>query len=251
MSTQLHIPAPCHEKWSAMTPVRHDCRHCATCDRQIVDFTMKTDAQMLEYLHRNQGKICGKFRPDQLNRSLITPQAETVNRRSAWRMAASFTTLLMVQPSFAQKADTSDDIEQSASHNCRIPLKVITPTEDSIRTISGRITDAMGEPMAGVPIRVIGQENSWIRSGENGSFMFKVPLRLAQRGPLELEVAFDGFTQGVKLPATIAQEDLAIPIRQIESIELMGEIVRTKPEIVYRKLTPVEHIRSIIRKMFR
>lgn len=80
MSQQLlHIPEPCAENWNAMTPTSAG-RHCAACAKTVVDFTQKTDAEMLALLAQAAGGTCGRFRAGQLARPLVPPEAA-----SRWR----------------------------------------------------------------------------------------------------------------------------------------------------------------------
>ena len=47
--TTLHIASACHESWDAMTP-NHQGRHCASCDKTVVDVTALDPAPAREYL---------------------------------------------------------------------------------------------------------------------------------------------------------------------------------------------------------
>lgn len=78
---QLQVPSPCPESWAAMTPAGPG-RHCAACAKVVVDFTQKTDAEILAYLAGAAGKPCGRFRATQLGRPLQPPPA--ASRWRAW-----------------------------------------------------------------------------------------------------------------------------------------------------------------------
>lgn len=71
-SLRVHIPAPCAESWDAMTPTGLG-RHCTACQKTVVDFTQKTDAEILAILRQATGSTCGRLRPDQLDRPLVMP----------------------------------------------------------------------------------------------------------------------------------------------------------------------------------
>lgn len=57
---------PCSEDWQQMTPTAQG-RHCASCQRTVVDFTDKTQTD-LEAAHAAapDGRLCGRFRAAQL-----------------------------------------------------------------------------------------------------------------------------------------------------------------------------------------
>lgn len=50
-------------------------RHCTACRKTVVDFTQKTDAEILAALRRAAGETCGRLRPDQVGRPLVAPTA--------------------------------------------------------------------------------------------------------------------------------------------------------------------------------
>ena len=78
-ATFIRIPQPCQESWDAMTLVAQG-RHCAACQKTVVDFTLKTDAEILAALRQAAGQACGRLRADQLARPLV-PAAQP----SRWR----------------------------------------------------------------------------------------------------------------------------------------------------------------------
>ena len=77
----LHIAQPCAESWATMTPASGG-RHCAACQKTVVDFTQKTDAEILVALRRAAGETCGRLRADQVGRALIAPSSAP--RWRAW-----------------------------------------------------------------------------------------------------------------------------------------------------------------------
>ncbi len=88
-AVSLSVPQPCSESWAAMLPTAAG-RHCAACAHPVVDFTLKTDAEILAYLARAAGgRTCGRFAAGQLERPLqrAVPVASTARWR-AWLAAA-------------------------------------------------------------------------------------------------------------------------------------------------------------------
>ncbi len=98
----LQIPQPCPEAWGAMTPTATG-RHCASCEKVVVDFTRMTDGEVVAWLAKEGDKPgCGNFRPDQLNRPLFA----AAQPAAAWqRWALALLALLgwrSTQPANAQ-----------------------------------------------------------------------------------------------------------------------------------------------------
>ena len=60
---KIHIPNPCPEKWSDMSPTK-DGAMCGVCATEVVDFTNKTPEEIQETLRLAMGKrICAKMAP--------------------------------------------------------------------------------------------------------------------------------------------------------------------------------------------
>lgn len=45
-------------------------RFCGSCQQTVVDFTTMTDAEVIQAMSRQKGRVCGRFRAEQLNRPL-------------------------------------------------------------------------------------------------------------------------------------------------------------------------------------
>ena len=71
MTTEYHMPKPCHESWDAMTPVEKG-RHCAICDTKVWDLTAISDDEAGEILAQawNRGeKVCARIAGSQRKRT--------------------------------------------------------------------------------------------------------------------------------------------------------------------------------------
>ena len=90
---KVAIPEPCHEDWNGMHPVSgSSARHCDSCAKNVVDFTGFSDAQLHAFVRENPGKLCGRFRPDQIDRPL---RASSAPSRNPLRVAATAAGLLL------------------------------------------------------------------------------------------------------------------------------------------------------------
>jgi hypothetical protein len=77
----LHIPEPCHEDWNKMNPVQQG-RFCQSCSKQVVDFSLMTDHEVLNYFKNASGKTCGRFNTDQLERAIEDTKIE---KKKGWK----------------------------------------------------------------------------------------------------------------------------------------------------------------------
>jgi hypothetical protein len=100
----LHIPKPCHENWDAMTAADKG-KFCASCSKEVIDFSLLTDAEVLNYFKRSTGNTCGRFHTDQLQRPL---QETIIEKRQGWKwLVAGISSLIMVSRGNAQKKENS------------------------------------------------------------------------------------------------------------------------------------------------
>src|SRR5687768_2654369 len=66
----LRVPEPCNEPWFDMEAAQNG-RTCARCSKEVVDFTVFSNRQLVDYLGRQPEDVCGRFSPGQLNRNLL------------------------------------------------------------------------------------------------------------------------------------------------------------------------------------
>lgn len=66
---KFNVPEPCSEKWEKMTATDRGA-FCASCSKNLYDFTKMTDAQITDVIRNSTEKVCGRFRNDQL----VSPQ---------------------------------------------------------------------------------------------------------------------------------------------------------------------------------
>lgn len=66
---KIKIPNPCHENWEAMTDTEKG-KFCKICNREVINFSVLSDSQLLDVFEEHSSKVCGKFNNNQLNRNL-------------------------------------------------------------------------------------------------------------------------------------------------------------------------------------
>lgn len=80
---QLHIATPCHEDWAKMTLTGQG-RHCAACQKTVVDFTGMSDTEIIRHMKQARSGVCGRLAPDQLHRSLVPMSPVQRNGAKGW-----------------------------------------------------------------------------------------------------------------------------------------------------------------------
>ena len=80
---EIHIPKPCHEDWDKMTAEEQG-RFCASCQQVVYDFTRSTEEEFNE-LVATHGKVCGRFREEQIAPSFPVEKSLWNRFRISWR----------------------------------------------------------------------------------------------------------------------------------------------------------------------
>lgn len=123
-SATLLISEPCPASWAAMTPAAGG-RHCAACATTVVDFTLKTDAELLAFFRQaGAGRTCGRFRAGQLGRPLRP--ARLVARPPHWQLWLAG--LLVATLSVKSCQPTTGEVQPTTSRRLPPP----PPSEASV-----------------------------------------------------------------------------------------------------------------------
>jgi hypothetical protein len=166
----ISIPTPCLENWDAMTPEAKG-RFCGSCAKVVVDFSVMTDNEVLNYFKKNSTNTCGHFTIDQLDRSIIETQLQPKKNWRYW--LASIASLLVIsQRSNAQvkepiqiiKGDTTLALKGSQPI---IIGKIAMPIRE--RSFGGTIVDDNNAPIAGATI-MIKNSKKGVAADANGKF---------------------------------------------------------------------------------
>lgn len=191
---QLAIPQPCAESWAAMTPATSG-RHCAACTKTVVNFTQKSDADLLAYFRQaSQASVCGRFRASQLGRPLTLSGAMLPARRwQAW-LASLLTAALAVQgcrlaTTEPVPVDTSATRSSPADSAAIEAIPYPTP-------ISGRVVDEYTQqPVAGVVVHLKNTAATVVTDSQ-GLFAFSASATLVQAthsNPFVLQLQASGY----------------------------------------------------------
>ncbi|MCC2545704.1 carboxypeptidase-like regulatory domain-containing protein [Hymenobacter sp. BT175] len=192
----LQIPSPCAERWDQMTPQASG-RHCASCRQVVVDFTRKTDAEILTLLTAAAGRTCGRFRDDQLNRPLHYPAPAPASR---WRatLLAAVTVLglhtLLGSEARGQSVLTAKGKAWASEPEFRLrpAAKVVPAAPGADGVVRGRVVDRQtGEGLPGVTVLLKGTVNG-TSADANGNFELAVGPAERQ---LPLVVSYIGYEQ--------------------------------------------------------
>jgi hypothetical protein len=227
---EFSIPVPCHEKWNEMTPMEKG-RFCASCQKNVVDFTTMSDQELIHFLKRRKQETCGRFREDQLDREM---SIEAYNRIHWFKyfLRLLLPTLLFTSKSFAQgkvKATNSGNKEKPLIEYVKMP-GLLESADSSTKKIlrrkglplrhalSGRVIDKNGNEIQGASVMLPGTKEG-VSSDSDGKFTLSVKKDF----PLTLAVTYVGYEQ-VIIEITKEMADSPVEITLSEN-KTLNEVV--------------------------
>lgn len=173
----LSIPQPCNERWDAMTPSEKG-RFCASCQKQVVDFSGLSDREVIQLIEQSSGKVCGRLRPQQLNRPMVF---EPWVQRASVRFSGFFAGLMLLYSAdTVSYPNVTTQMEAISEGNVsQVPFENDNweAQKDTLKnTIYGRVIDAQTmKPIANAEIWIKQDSRIQTTSDSSGVFILKIP----------------------------------------------------------------------------
>ncbi|WP_108866455.1 carboxypeptidase-like regulatory domain-containing protein [Aquimarina aquimarini] len=211
----IHIPKPCHEEWSKMTPEEKG-KHCKVCAKTVYDFRTKTDEQIIKKFEQDSA-ICGRFKSSQLGRELAYSRKEKNSYRSYLASGIFSFLALGINETNAQE-NSIKEAQVNVVSDYPIQVKVKGKVATSVlteRTVFGTIVNERGLSLPGVLISIKGK-GIVVQSDFDGAFALK-----ANKNDV-LQISYIGYNT---LEIQVSDKsEYAITLVQ-DHEELMGDIV--------------------------
>lgn len=160
---QIQIPKACHENWDKMDTAQQG-RFCNSCQKNVIDFTIMSDNDLVNFFKKNKGNVCGRFTGDQLNTDIPVP-----SKKIPW--LKYFFTITIPAFLFSQKTNAQSNeakgkvvcVETKKSHLLGDIIFIAT------KTISGKVIDEAGKPVAGASV-MVKNSSQGVATDSNGKF---------------------------------------------------------------------------------
>jgi hypothetical protein len=231
----LSIPKPCHENWKDFKSTERG-GFCASCQKEVIDFTTWREEEIKQYFMRAAGSSCGKFRPNQLKK-YHEPRSNVASR---WAAILVFTSLWFARPA---QADTKlrlinyEVIDQSTTRYAQADTLVTK------LVIRGQVKDNEGQTMPGVNILRKGTTLGTV-SDADGMFLLEIDK---PRYSETIEFSFIGMvSKEVLVIANHPRKELAMIMEYdqtaLNEIVVMGGVCtvgRFSPKQLWWKLKSV------------
>jgi TonB-dependent SusC/RagA subfamily outer membrane receptor len=176
---QLVLTNPCTKQWNELMP-NGEGRYCNSCEKNLVDLSNKTDAELINFFKRKNNNVCGRLLSTQLNRELVLPPAKIGWQ---WLMPLAIGAMI-VSP--AQANELKPVIEQLdlPSRTADVLVKQPIPVHIFRGTV---IDEGTGKPLNGVKVRQKGFGNVMAVTDSTGKFEVNFPdVKLARMLTFEL-----------------------------------------------------------------
>ncbi|MCB0494455.1 MAG: carboxypeptidase-like regulatory domain-containing protein [Cyclobacteriaceae bacterium] len=205
---QINIDTPCSENWNNFPKTISDFTltgHCASCSKNVIDFTTWSDERIKEYFEQRPTNICGRLKSSQLKEYIIHPNNKPRSNRFLTVLLSVWLLL------FARNSDAQTIIIDPPEREVLFPSTPVTTTAppNAEHVIRGSVLFSEdNQPGAGTNVVQKGTDNGTV-ADENGSFV----LPLLNPGPSEtLVFSFIGF-QSKEVP--IAKQDYAREVKDV------------------------------------
>ncbi len=215
---QLAIPEPCHENWDKMTATQQG-RFCLSCQKEVIDFSVMTDAEILDYISTASSSTCGRAGSDQLNRNLSSPQSRSHLWKYGVGVAASF--ILITTKSTAQ----GKIVKHSNVSKHPIPKKRLSPgilggaisvVVINKSVINGIVTDDKNNPVPFASVR-INRSAQGVAADSAGNFRIQTNEHLSE---VELQISSVGFNSSVVRVDAIADTQQVLTADGVVKIDI-------------------------------
>lgn len=213
MKYALQLPQPCHEKWNEMTPTKKG-SFCDSCKKEVIDFTNISNYELPKKLDTDE-KICGRFRPDQLNRPIEAMRNNPMYK--AGLMLGLTAIVTAAAPVIAQVKEAPTEVIAQPVVTGKIAN---SPARPEVITITGIVTDHSGLPLPGANV-VLKTSKFTVQTDFDGKFSLTIP-KASIRLYSKLEVYYIGYeTKTIKIDGSKHAIEVALAMQE----DVLGELV--------------------------
>lgn len=186
---KINIDTPCSENWNNFPKTVSDFTltgHCASCSKNVIDFTSWSDERIKEYFEQRPTNVCGRLKNSQMKEYVIQPDTKPRSHRVLTVLLSVWLLL------FARNADAQTISIEPPEREVLFPSRPVTiiAPQDAEHIIRGSVWFSEdNSPGIGVNVMQKGTDNGTV-TDENGSFI----LPLLNPGSSEtLVFSFIGF----------------------------------------------------------
>jgi len=206
-------------------------KYCDKCEKQVIDFSAMTDQQILNYIQKKEGRMCGRLTKNQMNRQLVNHQPSS--RLSGFlkflvsgiflaqvEMAASQTQVIY---RYEKQFSEDDGIRPAQPNNIDHPV-----LQDTIKNqITGAVIDAItGEPLIFANVLIVKPLTGTV-TDLDGRFVLTVPENW-QEDSIKIVANYTGYsTQEIRVPINSKSFQQPLMVKMEPGIQLGSVVIVT------------------------
>lgn len=214
--SNITIKKPCSENFDTFIKTESG-GFCNSCEKEVIDFTKMTDAEINNYFLVSIPNTCGRFKASQLQTFKHNTMTNFLSKGIA-TMGFSLLTLCAVSNIQAQEVASTEPVIKTEISNIR--LGKVHNISSSQYTVTGTVLDEENIPLPGVNVILKGSTQGTV-TDLDGNFEF--PTKLETNDVLVFSyIGYDTKEYKVKESPS---ETINITINFTNAdVELMGEI---------------------------
>lgn len=165
ISFQIKLDNPCQEYWDTKTP-EPTRRHCKKCNKTVVDMTLWSELDFLNYFKNNSNTLCGRLYEEQINQTIEKVNTLYPKQKRFKKLYALLLSLFIFNKISTATSQNNDAIEI-------IDTKEYLINHWEIIKISGTVTNEHSEKLLKVRIEF---NNQIYFTDAEGKFEIKTEL---------------------------------------------------------------------------
>ena len=216
----LTVQKPCAEKFQNFQPTANG-GFCQACQKEVIDFTQMTDAEVLQYFKNHSGKTCGRFQQSQLK---TYPTVSADHRAPSYSflgigmLGLSVLSLLPFTHTHAEQLQPTVSVYTSEQKNH--PKEEGSSKNNNEHYVQGTVLDEFGNPLPGVNVWIKGTSNGTV-TDIDGYFAFRQPLYTGT----VLQFSFVGFDAQTFEIRQGAEKNINVKIEfKVDTCAVLGEV---------------------------
>lgn len=236
---QVSIPEPCHEDWAKMTPTQCGA-YCQACQKEVVDFSRMSEAEIVARLSKASGKVCGRIPATMLNRELVKHEPDLAwYSWKKWAVAAGVllgagnvkaNNKLYTDTAAIRNVDTTLALPNVNIVGSKRPAQDFVTVgqtvlynqliSDTSITLSGKVTDEINEPVI-LALVTVGKDSSInVRTDFDGNYSILIPKEYYNKAII-VQVSYVGYNN--EQFTFIANKSTSVNI-QLKALEYSGMV---------------------------
>jgi hypothetical protein len=197
---------------------------CNKCQKEVVDFSGRSQSEIYQYFKNREGAVCGKFNPNQLG--TVSESQKGSNFFISRLVASTFGlfSILSARESLAQSPTENIVVVDELETEDVLKSKVSSSKKQETKTVSGKVVDVYDhQVLPGVNVILKGSRHG-VSTNIKGIFSIELSEKEAINGILIL--SFIGFeTKEV----SVSDININHPIGLVADVNTLGDVCYKRP----------------------